>query len=98
MRINGAFCKSYSGRLLRHNVVVSPARLSIAWIKINSPMMGLGFEEVYQKMHCGLGPQSYVNGINLAGFCATGLLAYIKEQIDACQSCTEAKMILKGAS
>ena len=67
MRTNGAFCKSYSGRLLRHNVVVSPARLSIAWIKINSPMMRLNFEEVHQKMHYGLGPQSYINGINLAG-------------------------------
>ena len=66
-RINGAFCKSYSGRLLRHNVVVSLARPSIAWIKINSPMMRLNFEEVHQKMHYGLGPQSYINGINLAG-------------------------------
>merc|ERR1712240_770232 len=61
-------------------------------------MMGLIFEEVHQKMYCGLGPQSYINGINFAGFCATGLMTYVKEQIDACQSCTEAKMILKGAS
>ena len=61
MRINGAFCKAYSGRLLRYNAVVKPARHSIAWIKINSPMMGLSFEEVHQKMHCGLGPQSYNN-------------------------------------
>ena len=49
-------------------------------------------------MHCGLGPQSYVNRINLAGFCATGLKAYVQEQIDDCQSCIEAKMILKGSS
>ena len=49
-------------------------------------------------MHCGLGPQSYINGINLAGFCATGLNTYVQEQIDACSSCAEAKMILKGAS
>ena len=49
-------------------------------------------------MHCGLGPQSYVNGVNLAGFCATGLLTYVKEQIDTCQSCSETRMILKGAS
>ena len=49
-------------------------------------------------MHCGIGPQSYINGINLAVFCASGLLTYVKEQIDACQSCTQAKMILKGAS
>ena len=98
MRINGAFCKAYSGRLLRHNAVVKPARHSVAWIKVDSPMMGLIFEEVHQKMHCGLGPQSYINGTNLAGFCATGLTVDIKEQIDACQSCTEARMILKGAS
>ena len=62
------------------------------------PIMELIFEEVHQKMHCGLGPQSYINGINLAGLCATELLTYMKEQIDACQSCTEAKKILKGAS
>ena len=43
MRMNGAFCKAYSGRLLRHNAVVKPARLSIAWIKVNSPIMGLIF-------------------------------------------------------
>ena len=49
-------------------------------------------------MHCGLGPQLYINGINLAGFCATRLTAYVKDQIDACQSCTEAKMVLKGVS
>ena len=61
-------------------------------------MMGLIFEEVHQKMHCGLGPQSYINGINLAGFCATGLTAYVKDQTNACQSCTEAKIVLKGAS
>ena len=33
-----------------------------------------------------------------SGFCATGLITYVKEQIDACQSCTEGRMILKGAS
>ena len=98
MRINNAFCKAYSGRMLRHNAVIKPARHSVAWINVKSPMMELIFEEVHQKMHCGLGPQSYVNGINLAGFCATGLKAYVQEQIDACQSCTEAKMIIKGAS
>ena len=61
-------------------------------------MMGLIFDEVYQKMYCGLGPKSYINGINLAGFSATRLTAYVKDQIDACQSCTEAKMVLKGTS
>ena len=98
MRVNNAFCKAYSGRLLRHNAVIKPARHSIAWINVNSPIIELIFDEVHQKMHCGLGPQSYINGINLAGFCATRLKAYVQEQIDACQSCTEAKMILKGAS
>ena len=96
MRINGAFCKAYSGRMLRHNAVVKPARHSVTWINVDSPMMGLIFEEIHHEMHCGLGPQSYIYGINLAGFCATGLTAYVKDQIDACQSCTEAKMVLKG--
>ena len=49
MRINGAFCKAYSGRLLRHNAVVKPARHSIAWIKVDSPIMGLIFDEVHPK-------------------------------------------------
>ena len=98
MRINNAFCRAYSGRMLRHNAVVKPARYSVAWINIGSPMMGLIFDEVHQKMHCGLGPQSYINVINLAGFCATGLTAYVKDQIDACQSCTEEKMVLKDIS
>ena len=68
MRINNAFCRAYSGRMLRHNAVVKPARHSVTWINVSSPMMGLIFDEVHQKMHCGLGPQSYINGINLAGF------------------------------
>ena len=98
MRIYNAFCKAYSGRLLRHNAVIKPARHLVAWINVKSPIIKLIFEEVHQKMHCGLGPQSYVNEINLAGFCATGLKVYVQEQIDGCHSCTEAKMILKGAS
>ena len=65
MRINQAFCKAYSGRLLRYNAV-KPARHSIAWVDVRSPIMELIFYEVHCKMHCGLGPQSYINGINLA--------------------------------
>ena len=61
-------------------------------------MMELIFDEVHQKLHCRLGPQSYINGINLAGFCATGLQAYVQDKIDGCTSCAEAKMILKGES
>ena len=71
MRKNNAFCRGYSGRMLRHNAFVKPARHSVAWINVSSPMMRLIFKEVHQKMHCGLGPQSYINGINLAGFCTT---------------------------
>ena len=95
MRINNTYCKAYSRRMFRHNAVLKPARHLVAWINIKFPMMELIFEEVHQKMHCRLGPQSYVNGINLAGFCANGLKAYVQEQIDGCNSCTETK---KGAS
>ena len=98
MRMNQAFCKVYSGRLLQYNAVVKPARHSITWVDVRSPIMEFIFDEVHRKMHCGLGSQSYINGINLAGFCATGLNTYVQEQIDACSSCAEAKMILKGAS
>ena len=68
MRINSAFCRAYSGRMLRHNAVVKPARHFVIWINMGSPMMGLIFDEVRQKMHCGLSPQSYIKRINLAGF------------------------------
>ena len=63
MRINNAYCKAYSERM--HNAVLKPARHSVAWINIRSPMMELIFDEVHQKLHCGVGPQSYINGINL---------------------------------
>ena len=98
LRINQAFCRAYSGRLLRFNAVLKPARHLVAWIKLRSPMMELIFEEVNKKLHCGLGPQTYVNGINLAGFCATGITEYVQEQTDACTTCAEAKMVIKGMS
>ena len=79
MRINQAFCKAYSGRLLRYNMVVKPSPHSIVWVDVRSPIMELIFDEVHHKMHCGLGPQSYINGINLAGFCATGLNTHVQE-------------------
>ena len=56
MRMNGAFCKVYSRRLLRHNAVIKPARHSIAWVKVNSPIMGLLLEEVHQKCTVDLDP------------------------------------------
>ena len=39
LRINQAFCRAYSGRLLRFNAVLQPARHSIAWIKVKSPVL-----------------------------------------------------------
>ena len=62
MRINNAYCKAYSGRMLRHNAVLKPARHSVAWISVRhsvawisvrSPMMELVFEEVHQKYIAG---------------------------------------------
>ena len=49
-------------------------------------MMELIFDEVHKKLHCGLGPQTYANGINLTGFCATGITEYLQKQIDANRS------------
>ena len=86
LRLNQAFCKSYSGRLLRFNSVLKPVHHSIAWVKVTSPIMELVFDEVHKKLHCGLGPQTYVNGINLAGFCATGITEFVQEKINACQT------------
>ena len=83
---------------MRHNAVVELARHSIARVDVKLLIMELIFDEFHKKMHCGLRPQSYINSINLAGFCATGLKAYVQKQIDACPSCAEAKMILKGVS
>ena len=56
LRINQAFCRAYSGRLLRFNAVLKPAQYSIAWVKVRSPIMELVFDEVHKKLHCGLGP------------------------------------------
>ena len=66
--------------------------------KVRSPIMELVFDEVHKKLHCGLGPQTFVNGINLARFCATGITECAQEQIDTCTTCTEAKMVIKGLS
>ena len=60
--------------------------------------MELIFDEVHKKLHCGLGPQQYINGINLASSCATGITEFVQEQIDACTTCTEAKMVINGIS
>ena len=49
LRINQAFCRAYSGRLLRFNAVLKPARHSIAWVKVKSPVMGLIFDKVHKK-------------------------------------------------
>ena len=73
MRINQVFYKAYSRRLLRHNAMVKPACNSIALVDVRSPIIELIFDEIHRKMHCGLGSQSYINRINLAGLCATGL-------------------------
>ena len=78
MRMNQDFYKAYSGRLLRYNAVVKPARYFIAWVNVRSPIMELIFYEVHHKMHCGLGPQSYINGINLRGFCVSGLNSFVQ--------------------
>ena len=39
MRIDNAFCRAYNGRMLRHNTVVKPARHSVAWINLSSPII-----------------------------------------------------------
>ena len=53
---------------------------------------------MHQKLSCGLGPQSYISGIHVAGFCATGLVDFIKDQIGACETCAQTKMLMKGDS
>ena len=55
MRINNAYCKAYSRRMLRHNAILKPAS---GLDQYKSPMMELIFEEVHQILYCGLGPQS----------------------------------------
>ena len=98
IRLNNAICRAYSGRFLRYQAALIPSRHAVAWIESSSPLMELISAEVHQKLSCGLGPQSYINGIHVAGFCATGLVDYIKDQIGACKSCTRTKMLMKGDS
>ena len=59
LRINQVFCRACSGRLF--NIVLKPALHSIAWVKATSPIIELVFNEVHKKLHCGLGPQTYIN-------------------------------------
>ena len=94
MSINQAFCKAFSRRLLIYNAVLKPARHSIAWVNVRSPIIELIFNEVHHKMHCGLGLQSYINRVNLARFCAAGIKEYVKDQINDCPTCIEVKMII----
>ena len=61
-------------------------------------MMELISEEGHNKLSCGLGPQSYINGIHVARFCSTGLLEFIKDQIGACETCAQTKMLMRGNS
>ena len=78
--------------------MLKPARHAVTWIETGSPLMELISAEVRKKLSCGLGPQSYINGIHVTGFCSTGLLEFIKDQIGACESCTQTKMLMKGDS
>ena len=34
-RINSAYCKAYSGKMLRHNAILKPARHSVTWISVS---------------------------------------------------------------
>merc|ERR1711905_32821 len=98
IRLNNRVCKAYTGRFIRYQAALKPARHAVAWIESSSPLMEIISREVHQKLSCGLGPQAYINGIHVAGFCATGLLDFIKDQIGACTSCTRTKMVMKGDS
>ena len=85
LRINLVFCRTYTGRLLRFNVVLktSPA-----------PAMELIFDEFHKKLHCRLGPQQYIKGVNLASFCAIVIYEFDQEQTDSCATRMEAKINL----
>ena len=73
IRMNDAFCQAYSRRFIRYQAVLKPAMHAVAWIDTGSPLMELISAEVHKKLSCGLCPQSYRNGIHIAGFCSTGL-------------------------
>merc|ERR1712163_77111 len=79
IRLNNAICRAYSGRFLRYQATLIPSRYAETWIEASSPLMELISAEVHKKLSCGLGPQSYINGIHVAGFCATGLVDFIKD-------------------
>ena len=34
-RINSTYCKAYSGKMLRHNAILKPARHSVTWISVS---------------------------------------------------------------
>ena len=52
LRINQVFCRTYTGRLLRFNIVLKTSPASA---------MELIFNEFHKKLHCRLGPWQYIN-------------------------------------
>merc|ERR1712081_152433 len=98
IRLNNRVCKAYTGRFIRYQATLKPAWHAVAWIESSSPLMEIISKEVHKKLSCGLGPQAYINGIHVAGFCATGLREFVADQIGACSSCTRTKLVMKGDS
>ena len=54
IRMNKAFCHAYSGRFIRYQATLQPARHAVAWIEVSSPLIELISKEVHKKLSCGL--------------------------------------------
>ena len=79
IRLSNIVCKAYTGRFIRYQATLKPARHAVAWIESSSPLMGIISKEVHKMLSCGLGPQACINVIYVTGFRATGLLDFFND-------------------
>ena len=78
-RLNNRVCRACTGRFIRYQAALEPARHAVTWIKAPSPLMEIISKEFHKKLSYGLGTQPYINGIYVASFCATGLRELIAD-------------------
>ena len=91
-------CKVISGRQVRFNNIVQPIRHRFFWVKNNSPLVYLAIRESHKKLGCGLGLQSYIQGVHLIGISAPGLSKVVDTFRKSCSGCTTCKVFFSKKS
>jgi len=97
IRMNEATCQAYSGRFIRYQATLKPARHAVAWINVSSPLMELISKEVHTKLLWIRTPS-----IHKWDTCSRILRDRINSihqgSNSSCEGCTQTKMLMKGDS